>query len=170
MPINIKRPAWVWMEDLLFVVTPNSISVKNNNQNESTQSVDGTPITFLKRDKAQTFTLSFMIPFLMEHYKEIYYTNEYSSIRNVKDFTDFLWRLKWTRSPFRFTIEYAEDVSFNGMFILDDYEYTQDATNGSDYEFTITMTEYYPAHNYEVSGQLINSLIEHGIRNPRRLD
>ena len=168
--IEKKEVAEFWMEDLLLIVTPNSLSIKNTNNNESTQSVDGTPITIPKRDKAQTFTLSFMIPYLLQNHQDTYWIHHNSNIRTVKDFTDFIWTVKWNRTPIKLTISYTDESSINGEFLLDDYEYTQDATNGSDYEFNLTLTEYYPAKNYEVSGQLVNSLIEQGIRNPRRLD
>lgn len=170
MNIRVDQPAEFWMEDLQLIVTPNSLSIKNDNHNESTQSVDGTPITIPRRDGAQSFTLSFMIPFLLDNYSDPFWTFKDSNITNIKVFTDFIWRLKWSPNPFMLTIIYPDETSINGEFILDDYEYTQAAKNGSDYEFSITITEYYPPHNYEVNGQLINSLIEQGIRNPRRLD
>ena len=158
------------MDDILLIVTPESLEIKTSNNNESTQSVDGTPITIAKRDKAQTFALSFLIPFLLPDYEDAYWLNKNSSIKTVKDFTDYIWLLKWNKSQFKLTIIYPDESSINGEFLLDDYNYTQDAKNGSDYTFNLTITEYYPANNYEVSGQLRNSLIEQGIRNPRRLD
>lgn len=170
MNISINKVAEVYMDQILLIVTPDSVSIKNSNQNESTQSVEGMPITIPKRDKAQTFTLSFMIPYLLDHYADPYWVNQASSIKNVKDFTDYLWLLKWNRSEFKLTIIYSDGSYINGLFLLNDYEYTQDATNGSDYEFNLVIEEYYPAFNYEVNTQLTNSLIEQGIRNPRRLD
>ncbi len=170
MDIRVDKAAEVWMDDWLLVVTPSSLSIKNSNQNESTQSVDGSPITIPRRDGAQTFTLKFLFPYLLEHYSDPYWVNSESDITKLKDFTDYIWGLKWTPKPFKLTIIYPDETSINGEFILDDYEYTQDAKNGSDYDFSITITESYPPHNYEVNSQLVNSLVEQGIRNPRRLD
>lgn len=171
MNIRVDDVAEFWLEDLLLPITPNSLEIKNNNTNESTQSVDGTPITITRRDKAQTFTISFLIPYLLDYYQDPFLVHENSNVANRKVLTDYLWSLKWKDpSETVLTIIYTDGESINGEFLLDDYSYTQDATNGSDYEFTITLTEYYPPHNYEVNGQLINSLIEQGIRNPRRVD
>lgn len=171
MDININTATEFWLDDLLLPVTPGTFEIKNNNTNESTQTVDGTPVTIPRRDKAQSFTISFMVSFMMDNYTDNFFTFEDSSVKNVKDLTDYLWGLKWENpKSLKLTAIHPNGNSFNGEFILDDYSYTQDATNGSDYDFTITLTEYYPARNYEVNGQLQNSLIEHGIRNPRRLD
>lgn len=167
---NLNKAAEFWLDEYLLPITPNSFTIKNTNQNETTQSVDGTPITIARRDPAQSFTLSFLIPIYLERVKNNYVIFSDSKILNRKTLTDYLWTLKWERKDFVFTAIYPDGSSLNGRFLLDDYEYKQDATNGSDYEFTIGMTEYYPAQNTEVDSNLVNSLIALGIRNPRRLD
>lgn len=168
--MNINQQADMWLNNRLIPVTPHTRSVKNSNQNESLQSVDGTPITIPRKDKAQTFTLIFMFPFVLDDVIDEAWVNSQTGFKNIKELTDFLWQLKQDREPFVLTIVYPDESSFNGEFILDDYDYTQDATDGSDYQVTLSFTEYYPAQNNEVNGQIQNSLIEHGIRNPRRVD
>lgn len=169
--ISLEEAAEFWLEDLMLPITPNSLEIKNNNTNESKQTVDGTPMTIVKRDKAQSFTISFLVPFLLDYYADPFLVNETSNVENVKRLTDYLWSLKWKEPTTTvLTIIYPDGSSINGEFMLDDYSYKQDAANGSDYEFTISLTEYYPPNNYELSGQLRNSLVEQGIRNPRRLD
>lgn len=169
--MNINQAAKFWLGKFLLPITPNDFEIKNNNQNESKSSVDGTPITVAKRDKAQTFTFSFLFFYGATNYVDPFVSETAAEIpQNYKELTDYLWVLKWEKMPVNLVIEYTDGTSIAGEFLLDDYSYKQDATNGSDYEFSLTLTEYYPALNYEVNSMLRNSLIEQGIRNPRRLD
>lgn len=162
--------AKVWFDNLLLPVTPDTLQIKNTNKNESLQSVDGTPITIPKRDPAQTFTLSFFVPIYLDYSFNPYWCYEHTNITQVKTLTDYFWYLKQDREPFVMTIAYPDGSRINGQYLLDDYEYTQDASRGSDYDFSITLTEYYPAQNLELNEGLVNSLVTHGVRNPRRLD
>lgn len=169
--INYNKPVEMWFGDLLLPITGDSFEIKNNNNNTSENLLDGQPYTEAHKDKAQTFSLSFFIPIYLELNPLPHLTFEQSEVTNAKVFTDFLWRQKQEKQePFTFTLIWADGTSINQEMLLDDYSYSIDATKGSDYYFNITMTEYYPGYNTQEDEQLVNSLIQNGIRNPRRVE
>lgn len=171
MPItNLNKAVEIWMDKILLPITPDDLDIKNVDKNESTQSVDGTPITIARGDAAQMFGLTFYIPIYLDQYRDPYLVFPDSTLKNAKEFTDWLWTVKYERKSFVLTVIWADGTQLNGEFLLRDYHYDISAKNASDYVFDLTFEEYYPVANYEVSEGLVNSLIMHGIRNPRRVD
>lgn len=163
------QAAEFWIDDLLLPVTPKSFKVNNENGNESTQLVDGVPLTIPKLDKAQRVEISFMVPLDLDkdHVRRQGWVFSHSKITNSKYLTNYLWSIKQEREPVTLTIILGGQGYLNAKFLLDDYTYTQEAENASDYEFTLSFSEYYPAENQEVNVELQNTLVRKGIRSAR---
>lgn len=162
-----RGPALFYINRVLLPVTPSSFSVDNDNQNLVDQLVDGDPVTIAKLDGAQTIKMTLLLPL----YPDPSFTFDMEQVVvEPKYYRDMFWKLKQDREPVVFTINYPDGDFVNGKFLLQTYSYTQDAKNGSDYSVELTLVEYYPAENQEMSEQIQNNLITHGIRNPRRLD
>lgn len=162
-----QGPALFYLNRHLLPVTPHTFSVDNDNHNLVDQLVDGDPVTIAKLDGAQTLKMSFILPIYPDPSFTFY--QAHVSVE-PKFYRDMLWQIKRDRQPIIFTITYPSGDSVNGQFLLETYSYTQDGKSGSDYQVDITLVEYYPAENQEMSDQIRNNLITHGIRNPRRLD
>lgn len=173
-----NRPAEFYLDNHLIPVTPHVFKINNNSTNESDQLVDGTPITIPKLDKAQSFEIEFIFLHDQRFQRNAYstFTKQPSELNEsgmaitwyeVKDLTDYLWQKKQDREPVVLTIIYPNQENLNLKALLDDYSYTQDATNASDYEFSLTFTEYHPALNQEIDVELQNTLIKHDIRSLR---
>lgn len=174
------RAAEFYLDNHLLPVTPHTFKVNNNNTNESEQLVDGTPITIAKLDKAQTFSMDFIFLHDQRFWRNTYSTfstreesDPTMGVRTtitwfeVKDLTDYLWEKKQSRQPVVITIIYPNQENLNLKALLDDYSYTQTAENASDYEFSLTFTEYHPALNQELDIELKNTLVKHDIRSLR---
>lgn len=166
-----NAPAEFWMDDVLLPVTPETLTINNENTNESDQLVDGTPITISKLDKAQKLSFSFLVPKdldLDEVRRQSWVFSE-SSVTDCSYLTDYLWNVKQSREPVTLTILLGGEGWLNAKFLLDDYTYTQEATNASDYRFDLSFTEYYPAENQEINVELQNTLVRKGIRSARNV-
>lgn len=162
--INLNKPAKVWINKMLIPVTPDSVKISNANTSESKQAVDGTPISYITHDKSQKLNMSFFIPIYMDYVIDKSYTFSDSIITNFKYFTDELWRIKEARDPVVLTISFSDGTSINGKWVLFDYDYTIDASKGSDIYFNLTFEEYYPADNQEVNTNLQNLIASKGLR------
>lgn len=160
-----NKPAEFSLNNILLPVTPHTFKVDNDNQNLVDQLVDGDPVTIARLDGAQTLSIDFLVPL----YPEPFLYDE-RALTGRKAYTDYLWQLKQDRAKVVLTINYPDGDSICFPYLLQTYSYTQSAENGSDYDFSITLVEYYPPANLEMAEQIQNQLIAHGIRNPRRLD
>ena len=170
-----NKPAEFYLDNNLLPVTPHTWEISNENCNESTQTTQGHPLTIPKLDKAQKFKMEFIFLHDQRFQRNLYSTLVEQKSENtvggtavtwfeVKDLTDFLWQKKADRDPFVLTIIYPNQENLNLKAILDDYTYTQDATDASDYKFSLSFTEYHEALNQEVDVELKNTLIKHNIR------
>ena len=162
--VKLSKPARVWINTMLLPVTPDSVKISNNNTSESKQTVEGTPISFITHDKSQKLSMSFFIPIYMDYVIDTSYTFTDSVITNFKFFTDELWRLKENKDPVILTITFADGTSINGKWVIFDYDYTIDASKGSDIYFNISFEEFYPAENQEINTNLQNLIASKGLR------
>lgn len=162
--IELNKPAEAWINEWLLPVTPSSVKISNANTSESKQTVDGTPISYITHDKAQKLTMSFFIPIYMDYIKDTSYTFTQSDILNFKDFTDKLWTWKEKRDPLLLTIGFSDGTCINGKWVLFDYDYTIDASKGSDIYFNLSFEEYYPAENQEVNTNLKSLISSKGLK------
>lgn len=173
---NVMNPGGIpdeaaqfWMKDCLIPVTPHTLKINNNNMNESDQLVDGEPLTIPKRDKAQSISIDFMFPHYFYRFRDPFNCFTTSKFIHVKNLTDWLWNMKSNREPFVLTIIYIDGHRLNIRVMLDDYTYTQDGATGSDYDFSLTFTEYREPLNQEIDIELQNTLVRHNIRALRHI-
>lgn len=156
-----NQAAKVYIDGKLLPVAPSSWSVKINGQNESGQLTDGKPYTFLKRPKARSHTMEYIHP-----------TSYDASFMNVDthimEYVAMYQKLQDERTPFVFSIFYADKSAKGLRMVLDSFDYVQEAENGSDWTFTLEMTEYHPIENIELRSDQ-RAMIPQGARDSARL-
>lgn len=155
------RAAKFYIDQLLLPVGAHSFSIKTNGQNESDSLTDGRPYTFLKRERAQNMTIEFIVPIrnIGSHLME--------AEEPVKTYTDYFWTKQSGREPVVLTIVYADGSTFNHKVMIDNWNYTQDATYGSDWKFTLEVTEYIPIANQQLGENDV--LVPQGNRDSSRV-
>lgn len=164
-------------ETIRLPVTPHTISVSQSPKNESDSLFDGRPYTRPRLMNAQTMTMDFLLPY----YEETTVCLG-ASWRSRVFFTDFFWQAQQRRLPIIVTIIYPnyeqtngsmyaqkKRESYNGKWMLDKWDYTQTAEKGSDWEFSLSFTEYYPTGNIQTNRPLENPRVMTGERDYRRV-
>lgn len=159
-----NEPAKFYINDILLPVTPQSFGIKQNPKNESDVLADGRAITRPKWAEAQTFTLEFIIPYVPE--TNICFPDSW---HERKWFTDQFWEIEQSRDYIVFSIIYPDGRYFNHKGMLDSWDYTQEAENGSDWKFTLQFTGANPRENFETNYVLKNPQIRVGSRDYNRV-
>lgn len=157
-----NQPAKFYLDKLILPVTPGRWSISTNGQNVSDSLVDGRPITYLKKGKAQTITVEYIHP--VTYQAHIMETDE-----PIKTYTDYYWTKQTECEPMVLTIVYPDGTTFNHWVMLDNWDYEQDAEYGSDWKFTLTFTEYIPPQNRQLLSSEYEALVPQYNRDATRL-
>lgn len=151
---NIYR---VYINDTLLPQTPSSITISNANKNEVETLANGRPFTLAKLDGAQKFEFDFVVT------QKQYPWTFPPAVKGVRYFTDLVWQIKEDREPVTLTILRSRNQPSTCVTVLlDDYSYTEDAKQGSDYTFHVSFTEYHPQDNQEINADTTHHLITAG--------
>lgn len=146
-----------YINDILLPQTPASITISNANHNDVFVLANGRPFTVPKFDGPQTFEFEFEIT-----QKAYPYTFK-DSLEGIRFYTDLVWQLKQDRDPITLTIIRSRNQPSTCVTVLlDDYSYTEDAENASDYIFKIKFTEYHPQNNQELDVEVQHHLVTAG--------
>lgn len=144
-------------QDILLPLTPDSIEISTTDKTKEETLVNGRPFTIAQLDGAQTFKFNFEIfnkpyPFLFME-----------GFRGIRFFTDLVWQIKQDRKPIELTILRTNGKPHtHSIVLLQDYSYTEDADNLSDYTFSVSFIEYYPQKNQELQTTETHHLLAAG--------
>lgn len=162
---NLMMPAKFYINDHLLPVTPHTFSISQNSKTESESLFDGRPYTRARLMNAQTMTIEFILPYFYDD--RICESTWDTRIA----WTDYFYELMKKCEPVVISVWYPmeQDQSYSQRWILDSWDYTQSAENGSDWNFTLTLTEWYAQDNLDVDFVLENPNIQVGARDSRRV-
>lgn len=142
-----------YLDGNMLPVTPGKIHYKNDNQNEAIDLMNGGKVSHLKLDGLGTFDFEFEVPVT----KRPYAVDQ--TLKAASEYEGMLKALKSSRRPFQFIITRGNWDNENVKVSLEDYEKTQDAEDGNDFRFSVTLREYKEWHNMETDTNLNHHLI-----------
>lgn len=133
-----------YLDGVLLPVTPSSLSLKINNQNQTINLIDQGEVNILKSAGLSEFDFEFMIP--QNKYPFANYDVEY---KGAAFYLDKIESLKTSKKPFRFTVSRKTP---NGIILfntdmnvsLEEYEVNEDAENGRDLMVSVLLKQYRP--------------------------
>lgn len=147
----------VYINNVLLPQTPESITISNSNNNEVITLANGQSFTLPRLDSPQKFEFEFEIT------QKAYPWTFQEAMHGIRFFTDMVWQIKQDRNPIPLTITRTRgQPPTNVTVLLDDYSYTEDANNASDYKFKVTFTEWHPQNNQELDTNITHHLITAG--------
>lgn len=136
-------------------ITPEIISISNEDHIETKTMANGDFITVSYLDGPQSFGFDIRI------YKHDYpFTfTEYWKGRDHKFWTDYLWTLKNEGKPIELVIERSSGVHMVEKVLLKDYSYEEDANDLSDFTIHVTFIDYKMHKNQELDVGVTHQLI-----------
>lgn len=168
MPISFtptdNEAAKVWLDKILLPVTPEVITIHNEDKNEIITLADGQPATIQKLDGAQVFSFEILIP----NNPDTFVFNDH--LEGIRTYTDWVWNKKWNKEPVVLTITRPNGVSTNEKVTLSTYSYDEDAKIAGDYKMKLEFKQYHPWGNHELNVDANRVLeIKKGVRNWRNV-
>lgn len=131
-----------YLDGMLLPITPSSLSLKINNQNETIRLINEGEVNILKNAGLSEFSFDFMIP------QNIYpFANYEVRYKGAAYFLDKIEALKTSKKPFRFvvsrrtprgTVLFDTDMSVS----LEEYEVNEDADNARDLIVSVSLKQY----------------------------
>lgn len=144
----------VWLDNNLLPQTPSKITFEHEDRTEVVKLANGGSLTLGRREGPITVKFEF---------KDTIGTYAYT-FRNGRrfDWSDVFYIWKTSEYPFEFTIHrhpsYLLDV--NMKVILTDWTFWEDAEEGSDFTYSITLMEYMPQKNQETDADVQHHLVK----------
>lgn len=137
------------LADLVLPITPASVDYKYSDNTEIITTANDDTFVIPHKDGLMEITFSFDIPHPDHKYP---YENK-NGERNPKKFIDKYKQAKLTKKPVNFSINRKRgyrlfDTSL--QVIWKDLTIKEDASNGNDFTFNVTLLEYKEQHNQEI--------------------
>lgn len=132
----------VYLDEILFPVSPEKISIKINNQNSTINLINEGEVNILKTAGLTEIQTEFLIPSVKYPFAQ--YKNGF---RNVKYYLDKLEALKLGGKPFQFIVSRVMPSgkklhSTNLKVSLEDYTILEEAKEGFDSRVSVELKQY----------------------------
>ena len=139
-----------YLDNVLLPITPKQLQIKIKNQNKTIELINFGQVNILKTPGLSEISFDFSVPIVGKYpfARELQSPQYYFSV---------LENLKTQLKPFKFTVlrqisANKSEFATNMMVTLEDYEIVEDADNGFDVTFKISLKQYreYATQNLEI--------------------
>lgn len=143
----------VWLDGHLIPQTPSKITFEHEDRTEVIKLANDMSLTVGHADGPMTISFEFK-----DTYQEYPWT--FPEAHRL-DWSDIFYIWKTGQYPFRFVVDrYYNDHDVSLMVLLTDWSYVEDAEDNNDFTFSITLMEYIPQTNQEISMDIQHHLIK----------
>jgi len=132
----------LYLDGVLFPVTPSAIKVSYKSSNETVRLIDGGQVTFLRQGELPEFSFELLLP----RHKYSFCRYEFG-FKNPEYYVEKILAIRDSRVPFRFICTrtsgnelYLDDT--NVRVCLEDMSIQEDAEEGSDIILSLQVREY----------------------------
>lgn len=128
-----------YLDEIKLPVTPESLSIKINNRNETVVLINDGEINLLKTPGLSDVSFEFLIPKRKRGFTQ--------DLEDVSSYLDYIENLKVNSKVFQFIV-YRESVAGDVLFktdmtvTLEDYEIAEEADNNSDVTISVNLKQY----------------------------
>lgn len=144
-----------YLDGVILPITPSSLSLKINNQNETINLINHGEVNILKNAGLSEFDFEFIIPQSNYPFANVQY-------KNAAYYLEKLESLKVSKRPFRFTVSrktpsggilFDTDMSVS----LEEYTVDENAANGRDITVSVSLKQYRAYHTKKIPLPVTNT-------------